>query len=192
MNKKTIIGISLVLVVLLAFGYLLHHLLSPDAAQPAQPGPGVTFPSASTTAPGGTTGVPVNLAIEVQNGQKLVTKDFIHNGVTILDPANQESYLLTGDLGECGVGAQCRTGNSPNFNVLYDRTTSTFTIALLSEPLSEVRRDAERFLADTLGIQPSQLCALKYYIGTTYLVNEQYAGDSLGFSMCPGAVKLPQ
>ncbi len=127
------------------------------------------------------------------SGGTIVTNDFIHNGVTIPDAANSGRYLLAGNLGYCITDSQkCQAGAVTNFNVFYDSTAGSFTIALLKEPLGQVRLEAEQFLMQTLGITQEDMCRLNYYVGTTAHVNPYYDSKNLGFSFCPGATVLPQ
>jgi len=50
----------------------------------------------------------------------------------------------------------------------------------------------ERDLMAKLGITEDAMCQLNYMVSVPYWVNEYYAGESLGFSFCPGATQLPQ
>ncbi len=148
-----------------------------------------TIPSTSfsTNPTGGT------LTVASLSGSAIVTNDFIHNGVTIPDTANAGRYLLAGNLGYCLTNPQkCQAGTTTDFNVFYDSTVGSFTIALLKEPLGRVRLEAEQFLMQTLGISQGDMCRLNYYVGTTSNVNPYYDSKNLGFSFCPGATVLPQ
>lgn len=175
--KKVLIVIGVVLVVLLILlvGWKFTHK---KQAVPVQPEPGVSFPAASST--GGSTSV---------DGTRV--RDFLHNGQTVPDPANQGNYLLAGSLDYCTPDMDCTAGNETEYNILFDSTSNAFTIALLEEPIGQVRRDAEQFLMADLGITQDQMCQLRAYVGTSYTVNESFTGRNLGFSFCPGAVKLP-
>lgn len=117
--------------------------------------------------------------------------DFIDNGTTISDTENPGNYELAGSLGYCMPNTKCAATPTTDYNIGYERSSDTFTVALLKEPLGQVRSEAEQFLLSKLGITKSQLCGLKYYVGTTYYVNEQYDSQNLGFAGCPGAVALP-
>jgi hypothetical protein len=152
------------------------------------------FPSSNTVPTGfSTTPIGGKLTVASLSGSAIVTNDFIHNGVTIPDAANNGSYLLAGNLGYCITDPQkCQAGTTTDFNVFYDSTVGSFTIALLKEPLGRVRLKAERFLMQTLGIAQGDMCRLNYYVGTTMYVNPHYDSKNLGFSFCPGATVLPQ
>ena len=67
----------------------------------------------------------------------------------------------------------------------------SFTVALMREPLSATRRQAESDLMQKLGITTQEMCGLRYVVLVSFDVNEGYAGRNLGFSFCPGAVRLP-
>lgn len=190
MTKLKILLLGLAAVALI-IGVIVTLSLVFKHSTPSQT-PVTTFPVANSTSTGTSSTQSPIMAIAVQNGGKLTTKDFIHNGVTLPDPANEGRFVLAGSLGYCTPGTPCTATQSTEYNILFDQSTQSFTIALLTEPLGKSRHDAEVYLQGLLGISKDQMCALNYYIGTTYTVNETYAGDSLGFSSCPGAVTLPQ
>lgn len=131
------------------------------------------------------------ISISGQNGSSFVTKDFIHNGETASDVVNPGNYYLAGSIGYCLADGRCPAGaTTTDFNVSYDSNHSSFSILLLEEPLGQSRLHAETFLEEKLGLTEAQLCGLNYWLGTTYWVNEIYAGKNLGFSFCPGATQL--
>lgn len=134
------------------------------------------------------------LVVPAAQGSAIITNDFLHNGTTLHDTANPGRYLLAGNLGYCvSDQARCQAGPDVSYNIYYATSTGVFGIALLSEPLGQVRHDMETALMGILGISEADMCRLRYYVGTTSYVNETYAGKSnLGFSFCPGATPLPQ
>lgn len=178
-----IIGILLLLVLLCVGGYFLA-----TKAPTANQSPPTSFPQGTGITPSTTS---QTYTIEDAKGSPVAVKDFVHNGETIPDPQNPGRYLLAGDLGYCAPGTSCSAASSTDFNILYYEKGHSFGIALLTEPLSKARTEAEQFLLDHLGITKDQLCSLDYYVGTTYWVNEQYDSGNLGFADCPGAVPLP-
>lgn len=189
MSNKTILSILLVIAAAgIIAAYFVFRTNGDTAVQQNAP---VTFPSASDIGLGSENSSGF-LTIDIQNDKKLVVKDFLQNSSTLKDPANEDRYLLAGSLNYCASDVDCVATEENSYTIFFDTSTNVFSVGLLEEPLGETRRAAERFLAAELGIPLEQLCALKYYIGTTYLVNEKYAGDSVGFSMCEGAVSLPQ
>jgi hypothetical protein len=182
-----ILGMALLIVVI--FGILaLFHLHSSNL-NTATTTPATTFPVATTTSGVGASST--IMTIQGQSGTVLATKNFINNGTTIKDVENPGTYLLAGSLGYCLPDAPCTAGTSTEFNIFYDSTANAFTIGLLQEPLGAVRHHAEVYLESTLGLSKTDICALNYYVGTTYTVNEKYDAGNLGFSSCAGAVVLP-
>ncbi|MDB5190143.1 MAG: hypothetical protein JWN49_469 [Parcubacteria group bacterium] len=191
MTKKhfLILGIVVIVLLLLVVGIVVFRSQSSPQTTGTST-PGTTFPIASTTT-GVATGTSTGMTINGQNGTVIATKNFIDNGITIKDVENPGTYLVAGQLGYCLPNIPCTAAANAEFNILYDSNANQFIIALLTEPLGRARKDAQAFLAKTLGLSNSDLCSLKYYITTTYTVNETYAGDNLGFNGCPGAVVLP-
>lgn len=160
---------------------LWYSLFLPKATPQTTPLLGVTLPGsglvpvATSTTPDPTNQIPVT----IQNGKTISSINFIHNGVTLADSSNEGNYLLTGSV-------------TNGFSIGYRAPADFFTIALEKEPLGEMRIAAENYLLSALGVSKSQLCSLRYYIGTDVHTNSFYAGKNLGFSFCPGAVALPQ
>lgn len=113
------------------------------------------------------------------DGASIVTRDFIHDPVTMPDPSNPGNYYLTGSSTE-------------GFAIGYRLPAQFFTIALEREPLGATRIAAENFLMQSLGVSQQQMCNLQYYIGTDVKTSSLYAGKHLGFSFCPGAIPLPR
>lgn len=179
--------IGSVLVILLAVGAFFFISQTPDN-EPTRPP--VTFPTGflanGTGVPGG------ELSIVTVGGDPLIVRDFIHNGTTVEDPANDGNYYLAGKIDYCAEGEECVVANETDFTIVYFSQGHGFGINLNSEPLGQVRRNAERYLMDVLQITQEQMCSLNYTLGTTVYVNSTYGSmDDLGFSFCPGAVKLP-
>lgn len=145
----------------------------------------IGFPVASSTVNGsgtsafGTSISQVTNAIAASGTTTVMTKDFLHNGVTLADPSNEGNYYLTG-------------ASTDGYAIGFRTPGEFFTIALQQEPLGETRVAAENFLLSTLGVTQDQLCHLKYYLGTDVHTNSYYAGKNLGFSFCPGATVLPK
>ncbi len=81
--------------------------------------------------------------------------------------------------------------NTP-FQVIFTERDSFFQVALTASPLGIVRKDAEAFLLNELGIDEPTACTLKYSVNTTYDQSELYSGRNLKFSFCPDAVGLPE
>ena len=198
MNKLLISIFSLIVLVILGV-VVWFFLLAPKQPLASPTNSSVTLPlSGSTTyvPPLGSTtssGSTKTIAVGALGGGTVVTNDFIHNGVTLLDAANKGRYLLAGNLGYCISDPQkCQAGTQTDFSIFYDSTYGSFTIALLKEPLGGARLEMEQFLMNTLGITQSDMCKLNYYVGTTFDVNVAYSAENLGFSFCPGATVLPK
>jgi hypothetical protein len=188
MKKTTILLLLVILLAIIACGILVlsldHH--STVVTQPSS----TSFPvgGENTNATSPSSGV---VTFTGQASTTITTKDFINNGLTVPDVENKGNYLLAGSLGYCLPNMKCTAGSQTKFNIFYDSTEQFFTIALLTEPLGQSRKDAQSFLQNDLGLTEQQLCNLKYFVGTTYFVNESYAGNNLGFSFCSGATELP-
>lgn len=197
MFKKLIIGIFSIIAILIIVAILWFFIFAStqQSPPPADGNSLVSFPS-SGQFPVATTETSSSsldtMTVSSTDGGAIITNDFIHNGITLPDAANNGRYLLAGNLGYCISDAQqCQAGTTTSFNIFYDRTDDSFTIALLKEPLGQVRLKAQQFLMTTLGITQDEMCRLNYRIGTTYHVNSFYSGENLGFSFCPGATVLP-
>lgn len=182
--KKILLSSLAVLLLLVGAGmaWWLFGMKQP----PAPPPLGTEFPQ------GGGGGSLVTVPVVTQQGSTITTRDFIHTSTTVEDPANPGSYYLAGETGYCDDQGVCAHGaSSKEFSIVYYPEDSSFIIALLAEPLSQSRKAAEQFLMNSTGLSGTELCALKYYVGTDAYRNAQFAGINLGFSFCPGAVKLP-
>jgi hypothetical protein len=132
-------------------------------------------------------------ALQLQDGSVIVARNFMNNGTTIEDPANNGTYYLQGSSGACVPDGSCPVaGTQTDFTIVYYSKEHAFVIGLGEEPLGEVRMRAEKYLQQTLGLTNDQMCKLNYSVGTTVYVNATYGTmDNLGFSFCPGAVVLP-
>ncbi len=151
--------------------------------------PDSTSPDDETVAPGQL----ATMTVPAYKGGIITVTDFINNGITLPDKSNKGRYLLAGDLGYCVIQPQeCIAGSVVGFNIFYDSAYGSFTIALLDEPLGELRNSAEQTLQARLGVSQKDMCRLNYYIGTDEGVSSVYAGKNLGFSFCPNATILPQ
>lgn len=193
MNRNILMIIAGAILLLLS-GIVLYFVLSRVAPQDQPPAPGgstpsVTFPSSGSN---GTPGTEGTMNVALSDGSALAVNDFIHNGTTIEDPANPDTYYLAGSSGYCSPDGTCPSGApAENFTITYLENERAFIIALTEEPLREAREDAEQFLLATLGVSRDALCSLNYFLSTDEYTNAQLAGANLKFSFCPGAVTLP-
>lgn len=131
-------------------------------------------------------------SLMLATGERMVVNDFLDNGVTFADPANEGSYYLAGNLEYCLDDGTCPDTKTPDFSILYLEADQSFSISLNEEPLRESRSKAEQYLMVALSISAQEMCDLTYTLGTTVSVNEVYGSiTNLGFSGCPGAVSLP-
>lgn len=108
--------------------------------------------------------------------------DFRSDGITIPDPNNEGWYFVSGGTQPTETGAP--------YSIVYSEDDQQFTITLLKEPISETRIAAEQELMKRLSLSEDLMCRMKYWVGVPYSYNEFYAGRNLGFSFCPGAVKI--
>ena len=132
------------------------------------------------------------LTIQTVSGTTLEVRDFTRDPEVLADAVNPGSYVLAGELGYCLPDGSCPFASDVrDFSITYTEDYQAFTITLLKEPVGETRRAAEGFLREKLALNDANLCLLRYHIGVPSFVNETYTGRNLGFSFCPGAVKLP-
>lgn len=146
----------------------------------------------TTVAPGsgGTqTSAESSFSLPISGGGVIKTQDFLNNQATTKDPLNAGYYYLGYHLNE-GVPDSTASKNPP-YVIEYIEATHYFNIGLLQEPVKASRQQAEQYLMSTLGVSQAQMCQLNYMVAVPYSINQAYAGTSLGFSFCPGAVTLP-
>ncbi len=194
MNTKIIVtGLVLLAAAIAAIFWIMVPTAEEDVQDTTNPP--IVLPSGDPVPTGSgdpTTPEPDALTVTAQNNVQIMTNDFLANGVTIPDTSNPGRFLLAGDLGYCVKEPQkCQAGTDMSYQIYYSTSTSMFSIALAEEPLGAVRSRAEQFLLTELGITESEMCQLKYYLGTSAYINPQFAGKNLGFSFCPGATALP-
>jgi len=193
-SMKTILLWLLGIVILLLIGIsVLYFLIPKNLGTSSQPS--TTFPisnSTTTNQPAGSTPKGV-MTLATKSSGTIVTLDFIHNGITLEDPENKGNYYLAGNTGYCYANGTCQNvASTTDFAIEYFPQGQAFVIGLSTEPLGQVREEAQAFLMKDLGITEAQMCGLNYSVLTADSVNQQYAGENLGFSFCPGAVQLPQ
>jgi len=207
MNKKLLIIVLSVVIIVVVLALWFFFRQSGEVASET-PGPEVTLPGGKNS--GDTTQSQPNstdpddqtipsdrlvttISVPAYKGGTITVTDFIKDGVTLPDKSNKGRYLLAGDLGYCVIQPkECLAGSAVDFNIFYDSAYGSFTIALLNEPLGELRKSAEQTMQSRLGISQAEMCRLNYYIGTTEDVSALFSGKNLGFSFCPNATTLPQ
>jgi hypothetical protein len=164
MNRGILIILVSILVIS-AIVFAVWFILRPAA--PATPiEQPVSFPSATST------------STDVDAAEK----SFLDSPQVHADPNNPGYYFVGPQPGDADGGA---------YEILYISETKYFNVAILEEPIGANRQKAESFLAQLLGATKEQMCALDYAVYVPNEVNTQYSGMNLGFSYCPGAVKLP-
>ncbi len=185
MNKNILIGVCVLVIVVLAASIFLT--ISKQAPAERIPEPVVeTYPSIPART-GTSTLSSDQLLIASQNGSMQV-KNFLQESTVVPDTVNKGYYYLGNHF---PVGDEATTSIvAPAYVVTYIETTQYFNIGLFAEPLRESRLEAETYLMNELGISKEQMCLLKYMVSVPGFVNQKYAGESLGFSFCPGAVAL--
>lgn len=198
MNTKLIFWILGVLLGAILIGVLWYLFFFPKPTTQVLQQPPVTLPSSGSVTPvtpGSASSSPTaqTMTLTVQDDQKVITNDFIHNKITIPDAANAGRYLLAGNLGYCVSDPEkCQAGLVTHYNLYYNSPEQSFTIELTKEPIGQTRLAMEQFMLATLGISQTEMCSLNYYVGVTLNVNSQFTGKNLGFSFCPGATVLPK
>lgn len=125
------------------------------------------------------TGGTTNFPIKEDNVETLPVRDFKSDpGVTSW---GDDATLVLGD----GLIA-----DEPAFQIFYYEADKSFSIAILQEPIAEVRTVAEVQLLERLQISATDACKLFISVTVPSFVNENLSGQNLGLSFCPGAVQL--
>ncbi len=183
--KKTIIIVIAVLVLIVGASLLWMFFFGAKspAVSNVQPS-GTGLPIAQNAIPTVTTGPVLNLPSA--SGGTLPANNFLTSPDTYPDPMNPGYYSLGYSVN------QPDSISTPPFLIEYQSTTKFFAIALLREPIGPTRTRVEQYLEQHLGLSQNNLCNLNYTLSVPNSVNEQYAGQNLGFSFCPGAVVLPK
>lgn len=185
MNKNILIGVCIVAIVILA-GLIFFTVSKQSATKEAPKTVVETYPDISART-GTTTLSSDQLLIAGQNGSVQV-KNFLQERTVVSDTVNQGYYYLGNHF---PVGTEATTSiPAPAYVITYIETTQYFNIGLFKEPLKESRLEAEEYLMNQLGISKEQMCLLKYMVSVPGFVSQAHAGESLGFSFCPGAVAL--
>jgi hypothetical protein len=173
--KKIIIGI-LVAVLLIGGGVMVWSFFFVPAVPSEEPGP-ITLPQAGDTPGGARPATATSTSLTTIDGRSIPVRDFSNDTDSIQDANNPQYYRL---------------GSNDAFAVTYISNTDFFIIEIQEEPIGPNRKKAELYLEQKLGISRQSMCVLQYQIVAPWWVNSLYAGQNLGFSFCPGAVKLPE
>jgi hypothetical protein len=185
MNLKRII-LAAIVIGLMLIAFVLIRATKPNT-EPASLIP-PTFPIATTSPPSSVNGT---FSITLRDGSSFAVSDFTKYESTLRDIHESNILYVAGDPGICQAGVSCTTESTAPYRISFNTEAQLFSVTLLSEPLGEARTQAEAQLASLLGVSPEMLCRLNYTVGTLGYVSEFYGGRELGFSFCPGSVKLP-
>lgn len=113
------------------------------------------------------------------NNEKIEVRNFKNDpGVTAW---GDNSTLVLGD----GL-----IDEDPAFQIFYYDLDQSFNIAILQEPIAEVRKVAETQLLKRLQISTEDACSLLIVVATPGFVSEDLSGKNLGLSFCPGSMQL--
>jgi hypothetical protein len=195
MNKDLAVGIgSVVFLGLFVLGY---WLTSPAPVAPAAAPiaiPAETSGQPLTQPPAANPTVQVSIATPTSGGTTAstttATDPILSDPGIVADPINPGYYYLGYHLNQ-GTSTDATATSTPPYLITYISATHYFNIALLAEPIGEVRSQAEQYLAAHLGLTQDELCQLSYMVSVPDWVNTQYASRNLGFSFCSGATPLP-
>jgi hypothetical protein len=122
------------------------------------------------------------LTVAAVVGSPITVNDFTKDPQTAVSADIPDHYFLVG-----GIDAYA---SSAPYSIYYVGKDQSFSIILLSEPIADNRQKAEQQLMQKIGISQLAMCRLRYYVSVPNDVNSIYAGKNLGFSFCPGAIKL--
>jgi hypothetical protein len=112
-------------------------------------------------------------------------KDIMQDPDLVKDSVNAGLYHL-------GYHLTPSSTTTPPYTIGYISSTHYFNISLLQEPIGSTREAMQAYLVAHLGLSEDQMCNLDYMVSVPASTNEEFSGENLGFSFCPGAVKLPQ
>ena len=174
--KRTYIILGIVAVVLVAVLLVTFLVFNPKPSALPAGNSSNPFASSSESQTVASTSSPL-LPVTLKDGSTAVVPNFI----TKNQPPTANAL----------VGYQVDNTAPDSYQTIYFTSGSYFLITLNSEPLGEHRTEAENALRSELGLSDAQLCNLNIGVFTPGFASEQYAGENLGLSFCPGAVPLP-
>ena len=178
--KKTILIIILILIIIAVAA--VFFFMNRGTGAPGGTGTGVT----SSTGGGLPPVIPItgNLASSTSFPTSTTITIGTSKGSVTVNNFYKNPALVTPDAGTVLIIA------TSSYNLAYNTGDSSFTIALLSEPLAAARAAAEAGLLQALGIGQADACRLTVSVYVPGSIDANHAGINLGLSFCPGAVGL--
>lgn len=175
--KRSLIIAIILLLALVAIGIFFFvrsntNTSSNGGSYGLLPGSNTSLPSSDGSTP--------RISIKGADGKEILVKNFL-----VLPEVKEDSD----NTGYYNLGYQ--PNEAAPYRISYISETTFFNIALLQEPIGQTRLQAETFLSNILGLSKEEMCGLNYSISVPNSVSSNYSGMNLGFSFCPGAVKLP-
>jgi hypothetical protein len=182
---KTIIIILGILVVIIGISVGVLFFISPKSPTPSQTNsnPFGSATSGNTQPTQGGTQTSAEIPVTLENGGTVNVPDFTRTTTQLPSSSATNGYQVAGSPN----GGPGGTG----YDIIYFPSQSYFDISILSEPIGKNRLTAETALVSKLGLSKSQLCKLDVGVYVQVGVNDQYPGQNLGLSFCPGAIQLP-
>jgi hypothetical protein len=193
MNEIWFIGVGAVILIglfTLAFWFASNNKTPVSNSQNGQVGLPVAGSVGQTTTTVTASSQGTTVPIATAGGGTVQTNNFLKDPTTAKDPINSGYYYLGYHVNE-GVPDPTITANPP-YIIEYISATQYFNITLLQEPIGTTREEAQQYLMAHLDVSQDQMCQLNYMVSVPNSVNSRYAGESLGFSFCPGATVLPE
>lgn len=125
-------------------------------------------------------------SIRTASGGTINVNKFLDDPDVFADPVNKGHYYLGNRFPDFANAST----SLPPYIIDYIAPGQTFNVALLQEPITQARTQAEQYLAAKLGLSYKQLCELDYVVSVPASVNDIYTGSNLKFSFCFGATSL--
>lgn len=117
------------------------------------------------------------------------TKDTINETIPVRDFKSDPGVTPWGDNTTLILGDGL-IADEQAFQIFYYEVDKSFSIAILQEPITDIRKVAEAQLIERLQISENDACKLIISVTVPSFVNENISGQNLGISFCPGAMQL--
>ena len=180
MKSRLVLIIAALVIVALGFG-IIYWISQPEPSEPLTP----TDPFNTGGLQGGTSTDPVTTAQTItlvgRDGASYTIPNIVAGHAAYEQPSGTYYYVTAAEDG---------TPQNDRYSIVLG-TDSSISIGLLTEPVGEVRREAEQALVNLTRLSRSELCALNVSVMAPIDVSDTYAATDLGLSFCPGAVELP-